>query len=812
MVMKKLFSLVLLLFSFVSYSQQEKHSRAKIYLDSNEKTLKHLSQLGLAVDHGENKKNTYFISDFSEHEITIAKENGYVVEIIIDDVSKFYADQNKVQSTKKKSPGIAGDEKSLNSRNSSCSPSSINSIVTPTNFQLGSMGGYFTYSEMLSILDNMTTQFPNLITAKQPIGTFTSTEGRPIYWLKISDNPNVNESEPQILYTALHHAREPASLSQMIFYMYYLLENYASNPEIHALVDNTELYFVPCVNPDGYVYNQTTYPNGGGLWRKNRKNNNDGTFGVDLNRNYGFMWGIDDTGSSPTTNNETYRGASAFSEPEIQAMKWFDENHQFKMSINYHAYGNDLIYPWGYIADLYTTDSALFVEHSKLMTSVNHFLAGTGNQTVQYVTNGDSDDWGYGEQTTKAKILSMTPEIGNSADGFWPPQNMIVPICQNTLQQNIYGAELIGKYAIATDLAPSNVSNLTGYLNYSIERLGLDSPAVYTITIIPLDSWITSVGSPKTYSTMGLLQKKQDSISYTLNSTITQGQTFSYILRVNNGLYDNNDTITKFFGQTTALYSNNGASLSDFTSAGGSWGISTSSYVSAPGSISDSPIGNYANNSNKTLTLNNPINLTSALSASINFWTKWNLETGYDYVEVLASDDGGSNWSPLCGKFTKPGNGNQDLENPLYDGSQPAWVFEEMSLNSYVGGTIMIRFQLISDQGVNADGFYFDDLSVNTVTATAATIDEKSANESLISQNIPNPASTITSLYFATINKNNLTLNIYNSLGELVKQEKISDKQTSLLINVSTFANGTYFYRVVNENFHSNMMKMVVLR
>ncbi len=810
--MKKLIFLFLLLSSFADYAQQAKHSRAKIFLNDNEKTLKNLAQLGLAVDHGENKKNVYFISDFSEHEINIAKEHGYTVEIIIDDVAKYYADQNKEQSVKKKgSIESSGGEKNLNSRNSNCNSSSINNIVTPSNFQLGSMGGYFTYSEMQTELDNMVALYPNLISAKQPIGSFTSIEGRAIYWVKISDNPNVNEPEPQILYTAIHHAREAASLSQMIFYMYYLLENYASNPEIKALVDNTEMYFVPCVNPDGYVYNQSTDPNGGGMWRKNRRDNNDGTYGVDLNRNYGFKWGYDDTGSSPTTSNETYRGASAFSEPEIQAMKWFDEQHQFKMSINYHTYGNYLIYPWGYIDNLYTPDSAVFVEHTRLMVSVDHFLAGTGNQTVQYVTNGDSDDWGYGEQSTKPKILSMTPEAGDPNDGFWPPQNMIIPICQNTLQQNIYGAELIGKYAIAKDVSPSSFTNLNGYLKYSIQRLGLDSPAVYTTSIIPLDSWISAVGAPKTYSTMSLLQLKQDSISYTLNSAIASGQVFRYILRVNNGFYDNNDTIAKIFGQTTVAYANNGSSISDFTSAGGNWGISTTQYVSAPSSITDSPTGNYSNNSNKTLTLNNSINLSSVLSASLNFWAKWDIEAGYDYVEVLASADGGSSWTPLCGKYTKPGNSNQDLGNPLYDGSQSTWVSEEMSLDDYIGQTITIRFQLVSDQGVYSDGFYFDDFSVNSVASTTG-INELNTKENFISQNIPNPANTFTLVNFTPNNYKNLTLNIYNSLGELLKQEKISEKQTSLSLDIRSFSNGTYFYQIVNESFHSKMMKMVILK
>lgn len=806
--MKRTF-LILLLLSAISISvsaQKEKYSRAKIYLDSKEKSINHLASLGLAVDHGEHKKNNYFISDFSEREITIAKENGYKVDILIDDVASYYNNQNKETPDKKKEK----TEKSLNNLSTGCN-STNSSIATPSNFQLGSMGGYFTYNELLTILDDMASQFPNLITAKQPIGTYNSIEGRPIYWLKISDNPTVDETEPEILYTALHHAREPGSLSQMIFYMYYLLENYGNNAEITALIDNTEMYFVPCVNPDGYVYNESTDPYGGGMWRKNMRNNNDGTYGIDLNRNYGFQWGYDDIGSSPTTNDQTYRGTTAFSEPETQATKWFCEQHEFRMTINYHTYGNDLIYPWGYIADFYTPDSSVFVNHTRLMTSINHFTAGTGNQTVQYTTNGDSDDWGYGEQTTKPKILSMTPELGDPADGFWPPQEKIIPMCENALGQNIYSAELIGKYADATDGSPYTISQTTGYLNYSIQRLGLDSPAAFTVSIIPIDSWIASVGTPKTYSAMSLLETRADSISYTLNNTIVAGQTFRYVLRVNNGLYDKNDTITKIFGQSTAAYTNNGSSVTGFTSSGGSWGISTTDYVSSPSSITDSPNGNYNDNLNKKLTLNNAIDLSTAISATLNFWTKWDIEARYDYAQILASVNGNT-WTALCGKYTKPGSSSQDFENPVYDGQQVSWVKEEISLNDYIGGSLYLQFKLVSDQAVTYDGFYFDDLSVNVISSTVDVHEKENKDKIIILQSIPNPASSSASVNFTIQNVKNPVFTIYNVMGEVIKKETLTEKQTSISIDLSSFTNGTYFYQICGQNYRSKTMKLTVLK
>ena len=308
-------SLLLITVSTFAQLEQEKFQRAKI-LYSEPSDLSRLENLGLPVDHGNHKLGYYVISDFSENELDIARENGFQVDILIEDSKQFYLERNAQR---------------LPSRNLTCAESGVN-YETPANFNLGSMGGFLTYQEMLDELDQMRALYPNLISAKEDISTFL-TEGSPdsgvspsiggngIKWVRISDNADTEEAEPQILYTAIHHAREPQSLSQLIFYMWYLLENYESDPEVQAIVDNSELYFVPVVNPDGYLYNELTDPNGGGFWRKNRKENGGNLFGVDNNRNYEYfidgdssngLWGGE--GSSGNPDSDTYRGTAPFSE------------------------------------------------------------------------------------------------------------------------------------------------------------------------------------------------------------------------------------------------------------------------------------------------------------------------------------------------------------------------------------------------------------------------------------------------------------------------------------------------------------------
>ncbi len=316
-------------------------------------------------------------------------------------------------------------------------------------FNYGTMAGFLRFEELVTELDSMSMLYPELATERLSLGQ--SHEGREIWMVKISDNPGAEEGEPEALYTAIHHAREPQSMMTVVYFMWYLLENYGTDPEVTNLVDTRALYFVPMLNPDGFVYNETTNPNGGGLWRKNRRDNGDGSFGVDPNRNYSYLWGYDDTGSSPEPTSGTYRGPAPFSEPENQAIRDFAEIRSFGTAANFHSRGEEYLYPWGYAEGTYTPDDALFNSTSAEMAFDNGYAYGTGAD-VLYPVNGSSDDWMYGEQTTKPRILSWTPEVCNrTTDGFWPPIERIIPIAQENIRANLILAELAGSIPVALD-------------------------------------------------------------------------------------------------------------------------------------------------------------------------------------------------------------------------------------------------------------------------------------------------------------------------------------------------------------------------
>lgn len=781
----------------------EKWQRARIFYKNNE-NLALLSMQGLALDHGKSKPGVYIESDFTVNQLSIARMIGCDVEVLIDDVKQFYKEQGSIENLKPKS--------SLEEKNTACTGggSSAPSYSTPSNWELGSMGGFYTYDEMLDELDAMVAQYPNLITAKSPISTFTTEEGRSIYWVKISDNPNTDEAEPEMLYDAIHHAREPAAMQQLIYYMWYLLENYASSTEVQSIVDNTELYFIPVLNPDGYQYNCTQDPNGGGMWRKNRRNNGGGDYGVDNNRNYHYVDGNNNevwntTGVSSNPGNDTYPGTSYLSEVENQAMKWFCENHDFRIALNNHTYDNSLLYPYGYDYNQYTPEHSTYLAISGMMVQYNGLGMTAKLSSTLYPASGDSDDWGYGaDLTTKPRIFSFTPEIGD--DGFWPNINNIENICNSMVWTNLTAAHLITNYSKTADASDYSVTSTNGYFNYTIQRLGLEDPANFTVSINPISSNILTVGSANTHSSMAMLQIDEDSISFTLDPSIAAGDIIEYEIVVNNGYFSEAIAVEKVYGSGTVVFLDEGDNLTNWT-ASQTWNTTTQDYYSASSSITDSPGGDYSNSINKTITLDNDVDLTIAMSATVSFYAKWAIEDNYDYVQFEVSTDGGSTWEPQCGNYTNTGTGNQDSGNPLYDGTQSTWVKEEINLSEYLGETIIFRFQIVSDNYVTEDGFYFDDFEVSTINVSTQSVGETD----MALGGYPNPAKDVFTISFNPFDAIG-DLVITNNLGEIVLVDRVAGQSGNIHIDLSGFSSGVYFYQINNGERSSEVKKMMVTK
>ncbi len=364
----------------------------------------------------------------------------------------------------------------------------------------------------------MRQRFPHLVSAKQALTPLT-IEGRTIWYIKISDNPDANENEPKVLYTGLIHAREPMGMQQLFFFAYYLLENYATNPEIKYLIDNLEIYIIPCVNPDGWVLNQTTNPNGGGMHRKNCRQTGANNYGVDLNRNFGYMWGYDNTGSSPNIEAENYRGTEAFSEPETQAIKNFTEQMQFKFIIDYHCYSNVLLYPWAY-TNAITPDDTIFRAYSELMTYLSWLFYGTPIEAIGYTANGGSFDWFYGEQSTKPKIFAWSPEAGNPNDGFYPISSRIQYIAKLFMDMNMYLLRFAVTYADIKDLS-NRFLQTSDYIKFQLYNIGINNPAQFTVSLVPISQGLNVLTPAKLFSNSSLFDQRIDSFQVSIRVQIS---------------------------------------------------------------------------------------------------------------------------------------------------------------------------------------------------------------------------------------------------------------------------------------------------
>ena len=285
-------------------------------------------------------------------------------------------------------------------------------------------GAFHSYLEVEAELQALEREFPALA---KVFDLGLSLEGRHIYALKVSANVASDQAEAQVLFLGCHHAREWISVEVPLLFGRYALEHYATDAVMKQLLDHSEVWIVPLVNPDGLEYSIHTYR----YWRKNRRDNGAGAWGVDINRNYDYAWGHDDIGSSPDPFSDIYRGTSASSEPETQAVEGFIASRNFQALISYHSYAGDILFPWGYTTAP-APDAArlndLAAGMSTRIQAVNGRTYTFGEaSTALYVTNGDITDWAYGQFRIMAFTIELPPM--EYVDGnFFNAESQIQPI------------------------------------------------------------------------------------------------------------------------------------------------------------------------------------------------------------------------------------------------------------------------------------------------------------------------------------------------------------------------------------------------
>jgi len=469
---KYLIILAILLTVVCVQAVEPSHQLVRVYLTQDSDVIK-LARMDLDIARVEKGKYAEIITVAEETEAL--RKAGFRVEVVIEDMEKNYREK-----------------------------------VNP---QQDEMGGFLTYTELVARLNQIHSENPTLTTAPYSIGQ--SWEGRDMWVIKVSDNPDVDEDEPEVWYDGLHHAREPIGMQLLIYFIEYLMDNYGVIPEVTEAVAERELFFLPVSNPDGYCYNELTNPNGGGMWRKNRRNNG-GSYGVDLNRNYPYYWGYNDVGSSSSPSSETYRGPSAGSEPEVQAIMNYINTRHIALSHSYHSYGDLILYPWG-VEDLgVTPDNTDFMAMANQMSLYNGYEPGTPWQLL-YDVNGGSFDWQYGQQDEHYKIMAFSLEVGGS---FWPSPTLIPQLCQENVAVNLYSALIAEDYAppevylaeagiIVDDSAYNNNGTAdpgeTVNLAISLRNTGTMSAQNITSVLESSDIYLTVISSASIYPNIASL-------------------------------------------------------------------------------------------------------------------------------------------------------------------------------------------------------------------------------------------------------------------------------------------------------------------
>jgi hypothetical protein len=292
---------------------------------------------------------------------------------------------------------------------------------------------YHTYPEMVAEIQAAQAAYPAIVELRS-IGK--SYRGRDLWAAKVSDNVATDEPEPEVMFDALHHAREHLSLEQNLAILRWLSQGYGHDARITTIVDTREIWIVFAVNPDGAEYDLTGSPYR--AWRKNRQPNaGSSAIGTDLNRNYGYHWDCCG-GSSDARSSMTYHGSGPFSTPEARAIRDFMASRrvggrqQIQTAISFHTAGEEILWPYGYTTrdvpwDMTADDHAALVALGRKMAATNGYVA--RQSSSMYITDGDEIDWAYGHEGIFMYTFELYPSHRRvtSIKRFYPPDEVIGP-------------------------------------------------------------------------------------------------------------------------------------------------------------------------------------------------------------------------------------------------------------------------------------------------------------------------------------------------------------------------------------------------
>lgn len=510
-------------------------------------------------------------------------------------------------------------------------------------------GQYYTYDQYTQMLRQMAQNYPSICKFDSlPIRTY---QNRWIYGVKISDNPGYEDpTEPGFLIDGCHHAREWATPFVVYKFCDSVTKVYSSNSEIKQIVDNVEIYCFPIINVDGYVYD---YPSGN-LWRKNREPFG-GATGTDPNRNYPGCsgdiagdWGaVDEDQATHYPSNDVFCGAYANSGDETRSLTMYVKSRVINAYMSYHSYSELLLWPWGWTASG-TPDATVYTRLGNRMAAMINRLGGgtyTPGQSYSnpYPTSGGSDDWFYSWCHWVGGIanLSYVTEIGTN---FY----------QNTSDLDIIFRENFKALKYLAQLARDSIGILCEGC--------VAPPQIYPIGNVSSNFTIywhpvnPTENHPVQWELVELSNPSviEDNLESGTNRWVLNGFTLSTT-------YSHSATHSFFSGNTNDMNSS----------------VQTlHPYLVQPGD-------------------------------SFTFWCRYQLETNYD-VAVAEISENGKEWF--------------NLDTTRFTGNQTTWVRKAYSLANWVGKSVYFRFRSMTDGNTLNGGFYVDDIKPVCLFGNVTTI------------------------------------------------------------------------------------------
>ncbi|MDP8232279.1 MAG: M14 family zinc carboxypeptidase, partial [Candidatus Zophobacter franzmannii] len=665
--MKKIIILFILLLA-LSLSLSAEYVTATITSSDVRNDISFLNKNHIDVD--KVKGNQIYLYLFDD-DIALLEANGYLITIT-PNLAKEYADQLWEETKNTRDP----------------------------------MRDYYSLAEYETFMQNTANSYPNIC---ELVDIGDTVDGNDILFMKISDNVMTDENEPEVRYISSIHGDEVVGFDCLIRLIDLLTSDYGTDTRITDIVNSTELWINPMFNPDGYLNHE-------------RYNSN----GVDLNRNF------------PTPAGVQHPDGNTW-QPETQTIMNWSEGHYFTSSLMFHGGATVMNYPWDYTPvlapdDLLLQEMALsYAEPYTAMYNSSEFTDGITNGNAWYEIQGSIQDWSYG----LTNCFDITAEL---YDTKWPNSSLLeslwnqneesllayIEFAQNGVRGVVRDEERFPLEAVIT--VSGNSKTITTHpTTGDYHRLLL--PGTYTMTatldgyrsqtitdiVVPANGNITvnfELQEAQMISFDGILRYADGSLfaggqinfdaqniytvanDGTFSASLMQGEYETlavdgvafYYLDIS--LWESPENACFVFGGEQDLLSDNfEAGLTQWQSTG-SWGIENSN---GSNTLSDSPSGDYNNDTNTYARIASPLSLNNA-SATLSFDMYYDLESGYDYGYLEVSSNG-TNWEEL----------------DSYNGTQN---WQEFSYNITGFDNFYFRFRIYTDGGVVDDGMKIDNIAL----------------------------------------------------------------------------------------------------